>query len=75
MNMRHYILADFMLLVGMFLKFVPSKIGGNIAKTKLCPFCDQTIKADALNCKFCNRTLMKQVNFKLSGAMTKDNLI
>jgi len=75
MNMRHWILADFMLFVGILLKFLPSKIEGNIAKTKLCPFCDQTIMADALNCKFCNRTLMKQMNFKLIGAMTKDNLI
>ena len=75
MNMRHWILGYFMLLVGMLLKLLPSKIEGNIAKTKLCPFCDQTIKADALNCKFCNSTLMKQMNFKLIGAMTKDNLI
>ena len=71
MNMRYWILAAFMLLVGMLLKFVPSKIEGNIAETKLCPFCDETIKADALNCKFCNSTLMKQVNLKLIGAKDK----
>ena len=73
MNMRYWILASYMLLVGMLLKFVPSKIEGNIAETKLCPFCDKTIKADALTCKFCNRILMKQVNLKLIGAMKKDN--
>jgi hypothetical protein len=44
MNMRYSILAAYMLLVGMLLKFVPSKIEGNIAKTKLCPFCAKTIK-------------------------------
>ena len=71
MNMRYWILAAFMLLVGMLLKFVPSKIEGNIAETKLCPFCDETIKADAFNCKFCNSTLMKQMNFKLIGAKDK----
>lgn len=73
--MRYWIFAAFMLLVGMLLKFLPSKMERNIAETKLCPFCDQTIKADALNCKFCNSTLMKQMNFKLIGVMTKDNLI
>ena len=71
MNMRYWILAAFMLLVGMLLKFVPSKIEGNIAETKLCPFCAETIKADAFNCKFCNSTLMKQVNLKLIGAKDK----
>ena len=64
MNMRYWILAAFMFLFGMLLKFVPSKIEGNIAETKLCPFCAKTIKADALNCNFCNRILMKQVNLK-----------
>jgi len=71
MNMRYWILAAFMFLGGMFLKFVPSKIEGNIDETKLCPFCAETIKADALNCKFCNRILMKQVNLKLIGAKEK----
>ena len=71
MSMKYSILAAYMLLVGMLLKFVPSKIERNIAETKLCPFCDETIKADALNCKFCNRILMKQVNFKLIGAKDK----
>jgi len=71
MNMRYWIFAAFMLLAGMLLKFVPSKIEGNITETKLCPFCDEKIKADALNCQFCNRILMKQVNFKLIGAKDK----
>ena len=65
MNMRYWILAAFMFLGGMLFKFVPSKIEENMAETKLCPFCDETIKADALNCNFCNRILMKQVNLKL----------
>jgi hypothetical protein len=64
MNMRFWILAAFILLVGVLLKFLPSKTEGNTAEIKLCPFCAETIKADALNCKFCNSTLMKQVNFK-----------
>jgi hypothetical protein len=64
MNMRFWILAAFILLVGVLLKYLPSKTEGNAAEIKLCPFCAETIKADALNCKFCNSTLMKQVNFK-----------
>jgi hypothetical protein len=64
MNMRFWILAAFILLVGVLLKYLPSKTEGNTAEIKLCPFCAETIKADALNCKFCNSTLMKQVNFK-----------
>ena len=63
MNMRYWILAAFMLLVCVLLKFLP-QIKGNTAETKLCPFCAKTIKADALNCKFCNSILMKQLNFK-----------
>jgi hypothetical protein len=69
--MRYWIFAVFMLLAGMLLKFVPSKIERNITETKLCPLCDEKIKADALNCKFCHRILMKQVNFKLIGAKDK----
>ena len=64
MNMRYWILAAFMLLIGVLLKFLPSKTEGNTAEIKLCPFCAKAIKVDALNCKFCNSTLMKQVNFK-----------
>jgi hypothetical protein len=71
MNMRYWILTAFMFLGGMLLKFVPSKIEGNIAETKVCPFCAKTIKADAFNCKFCNRILMKQVNLKLIGDKDK----
>ena len=45
-------------------KSLASIIGINHTRTKLCPFCEETIKEEANSCKFCNRILMKQINFK-----------
>ncbi len=44
-------------------KSLASIIGISNTKTKLCPFCEETIKKEACNCRFCNRILMKQMNF------------
>jgi len=33
-------------------------------RTKLCPFCEETIKKEASICSFCNRILMKKINLK-----------
>jgi len=50
--------------IGIF-RSLASMIGINHAKTKLCPFCEETIKEKARTCGFCNRILMKQINFKV----------
>ena len=45
-------------------KSLASIIGISSNRTKLCPFCEETIKKEASICRFCNRILMKQINFK-----------
>jgi len=32
--------------------------------TKLCPFCEKTLRIEACTCRFCHRILMKHINFK-----------
>jgi len=49
--------------VGIF-KSLASMIGLSHTKTKLCPFCEETIKEEACDCSFCHRILMKQMNLK-----------
>ena len=49
--------------VGIF-KSLASMIGLSHTKTKLCPFCEETIKEEACDCRFCHRILMKQITFK-----------
>lgn len=49
--------------VGIF-KSLAAMIGLHYDRTKLCPFCEETINEEACTCKFCNRILMKQINFK-----------
>ena len=49
--------------VGIF-KSLASMIGLSHTKTKLCPFCEETINEEACDCMFCNRILMKPMNLK-----------
>ena len=49
--------------VGIF-KSLASMIGLYHTKTKLCPFCEETIKEEACACRYCNRILMKPMNLK-----------
>ena len=52
--------------VGIF-KSLASIIGINHARTKLCPFCEETIKEEAHICRFCNRILMRQISISQPG--------
>jgi hypothetical protein len=45
-------------------KSLASIIGISNTTTKLCPFCEETLQKEACTCRFCNRILMKQINFK-----------
>ena len=49
--------------VGIF-KSLASMLGISHTKTKLCPFCEETIKKESCTCRFCNRILMKPMNVK-----------
>ena len=46
------------------LKSLAAKISLLCTRTKLCPFCEETIRKEACVCSFCNRTLMKKMNFR-----------
>lgn len=48
-------------------KSLASIIGINHARTKLCPFCEETIKQEARTCRFCNRILMRQISINQPG--------
>ena len=47
-----------------FFKSLTAIIGIHFPGTKLCPFCEETLKKEACSCRFCNRILMKEINFK-----------
>lgn len=45
-------------------KSLASILGISHSSTKPCPFCEETLQIEACTCKFCNRVLMKHINFK-----------
>jgi hypothetical protein len=51
-------------LPGALFRSLASFIGKSQPRTKLCPFCEETLLEEALTCRFCNRILMRQMNLK-----------
>ena len=61
---NYIILSAFIVLIGVVLRFLPlitdrrpTEINKKNTETKTCSFCAETIKKEAIICRFCNRDI------------------